>query len=105
MVKAKRPRTKRFLVTMSFDLELAEDVIERGMSEDFANYVYRLGSPTAVAEHLGFNLVRGNDVHELDGFADRRDWLAELDWKSVELDAIEWKDQQKKRRTGPPKRK
>lgn len=96
-------KRRRFQVTMTFDLELGEDVIDRGLSAEFERYVYRLGSPEKVAEHFAWNLVQRTAPASLDGFADRSDWIAELDWQSVAFDAVETRARPTRR--GKPQRR
>jgi hypothetical protein len=99
----RKARRRRFEVTMTFTIELGEDVIERGMSDEFTEEIYRLGSPARVAEHFAFNLVQRTSPSSLDGFADRDDWHAAIDWQSVDVDASEV-DRPIKRK-GTPRRK
>lgn len=59
---------KRFECTFSAILEVDESVLAEGLSAEFKEYICDLIDEEGVAKHLAYNLARGADLDDLDGW-------------------------------------
>jgi len=55
---------------VEMDLEIHEDVIERGLSQEFKDSFYEFNDENDVAEHIAYNIIGGSTLSMIDGFAD-----------------------------------
>lgn len=68
---------RKFWVTLEFEVEVDEKVLDRCDDEGWASENYDFTTPEQVAAHVGFNMVRnGIGLSSMDGFADLSDELA-----------------------------
>lgn len=79
-------------VTVTAVLEVDDEVVE-SVDEEWLETFYPLASEHEVAEHLAYNLLKGEDLSTIDGFAQFKDDQAVLkdvehvDWIVVPLGA------------------
>ena len=68
---------RQFWVILEFEVEVDEQVLDRGVDPEWSKENYNFTTPTQVAAHVGFNMVRnGIGLSSMDGFADLSDELA-----------------------------
>lgn len=61
-------------ITVTVEIEIADAVLARHQDGPWAAHFYGLNTPELIAEHLAYNLaIKGRDLSDLDGFADRTD--------------------------------
>lgn len=68
---------RKFWVTLEFEVEVDEQVLDRGIDPEWRKENYDLTMHEQVAAHIGYNMVRNNiGLSSMDGFADLADDLA-----------------------------
>ena len=88
---------KRFEVTFSATLEVDEAVLARGLDAEFKRDMYDLINEEGVVKHLAFNLARGAELKQLDGWADMPEAKATIREFNCD-DAFPVKPEKKRRR-------
>lgn len=68
MRRKTKPKTRKYWVSLTMQVEIDEEVLKIGQSQEFADYVVPLYTPEEVAEHVAYNLAQGTTVDRLDGF-------------------------------------
>lgn len=68
---------RTFHVEFSGTLELDDSVID-AVDDEWRAALYQLNTPEEIAEHIAYNLARGADLTQLDGWADQSDDKAKL---------------------------
>jgi hypothetical protein len=69
--KASRRFTSTFTVTV--ELEISDRLIKEALSPDWQESFYEFANAQAVADHIAYNIARGNSLKSLDGFAHLED--------------------------------
>ena len=59
------------MVQFEAEIEIEQSVIDAAMTDEFASEFFTMRRAEEVAEHLAWNMVRGNELSQLDGFADQ----------------------------------
>lgn len=68
---------RKFWVTLEFEVEVDEQVLDRGIDPEWRKENYDFTTHEQVAAHIGYNMVRNNiGLSSMDGFADLTDDLA-----------------------------
>lgn len=60
----------RFNIELTAQIDVDETVLTEALSEEWRSTFYDLRTREQVAAHLFYNLIRGVEITELDGFAD-----------------------------------
>lgn len=58
-------------VTVDYVLDVRDDLVAEVMTPDWQSNFFKLNDGQAVAEHVAFNLARGDKLTNIDGFAQR----------------------------------
>lgn len=67
-------------------ITIDDEVIERGLSEEFTQYIGKMKDNEAVIKHIAYNLIVNRaKLTQLDGFADMDD-----DKAQINLNGIDW---------------
>lgn len=74
--------------TVTAKIELDEAVIT-AVDDEWRSQFYNLRDVQDIAEHIAYNLLQGNDLSRLDGWADQPDKNAVLLDEEWELDEVE----------------
>lgn len=69
-------KRRKFVATFSVEIEVDQSAIDRGLSEEFRKEFYDFRTEMQVAAHLAYNLMRGAEIRQLDGFADMPESVA-----------------------------
>jgi hypothetical protein len=75
-----------FMITA--DLEISPEVFEQ-IDEDWKNTFYNLETPEEIAEHISYNMLRGCNLSNLDGFANLSNNFAKLTNIDYEPESVE----------------
>lgn len=70
-VKKRKPKPRRFFVTMTAHIELSQELLDAVLTDEWRRQFFDLQSPEEVAEHLAYNLAQHHELKLLDGFADK----------------------------------
>ena len=69
--KKRKPRVKRFFVTLTAEIEISTDVMRTAKSKAWAKQFYTFTSDEEVAMFLGRLLAMNLPINDIDGFADK----------------------------------
>lgn len=76
----RKPKTKRFFVTLTAEIELTEDILKTAKSKEWAEEFYTFTTDEEVAMFLGRLFVLGGytSVDQIEGFADKAGDVSKL---------------------------
>lgn len=93
--------TRKFCVNAIIEIEVDQRVLDDVLTDEWRSNFYPLTTPEDVAGHLAFNLVRGAEMHQLDGFADQpRARSPRLGDVNLEIDEVDEVKTTKKTESG-----
>lgn len=76
-------KTIQISFTVTAELEVAEDVLDVALTDEWRETFYNFSSEKEVGHHIAYNLLRNASLSQLDGWADRDDGdavLKNVDW-------------------------
>lgn len=62
---------RRFQVEMTFEIEVDDALLKSVDTAEWRDTFYHLTTAEEIAAHIAYNLIRGNGLTSLEGFADQ----------------------------------
>ncbi len=77
---------QKYIVIMSAVVEIDSQLLDAVLTDNWRKQFYDFQTPADVVGHLAFNLVRGAELANLDGFADQPPERASID--EIDVDDV-----------------